>query len=174
MEIPAIEGLYSIIPMRVFRRTPGVAFDVLPHSSLPQVDAFDRVIHTCGAVSPGPVGDIERPWYMHTHQADNLMVLHGERYVELYTPAHGSIEAFNVTADTIRQGDTVLWDGPAMLVWPTGVFHRVNSSAELGSASINLATHIDGWDVRTNFSIYDLDIATGEYRVIREGYLDQD
>ena len=53
------------------------------------------------------------------------------------------------------------------------VFHRVISDAKLGSASLNLAVHYEGYDIRTNFSIYDLDIETGEYRVIREGHLDQ-
>jgi hypothetical protein len=60
-----------------------------------------------------------------------------------------------------------------MLVWPRYVFHRVVSDPTHGSASVNLATHYPGFDVRTNFSIYDLNIATGEYRVLREGHLDQ-
>jgi len=42
-----------------------------------------------------------------------------------------------------------------------------------GSASLNLAVHHDGFDIRTNFSVYDLDPDTGQYRVIREGHLDQ-
>ena len=44
-----------------------------------------------------------------------------------------------------------------MLVWPRGVFHRVRSDAELGSASVNLATRYEGIDMKTNFSIYDID-----------------
>ncbi len=32
---------------------------------------------------------------------------------------------------------------------------------------------VDGFDIETNFSIYDLDVETGEYHVIRKGSQDQ-
>lgn len=168
-----LEGLYRIIPLKVLRRTPGVSFDVVPLTALPRPDALDRVIHRHGAVSPGQVGDVKRPWYMHTHQDDNLIVLHGTRYVEIYTPAHGRIESFTLTPHQVNKGDEVAYDGAAMLVWPRGVFHRIKSCDREGSASINFAVRYDGFDVRSNFSVYDLDPQTGEYRVIREGHLDQ-
>jgi len=69
------EGLYKIIPLKLFRKTKGVSFDILPKEIVPKVDAVDRVIHSKSAVSPGPVGDVAEPWYMHPHQDDNLMVL---------------------------------------------------------------------------------------------------
>ena len=59
-----------------------------------------------------------------------------------------------------------------MLVWPCNVFHRIRTDSQ-GSASMNLAVHHEGFDIRTNFNVYDLDTTTGEYRVIREGHLDQ-
>lgn len=168
-----VSGLYRIIRLRVLRRTPGVCFDVVPRGALPRIDAIDRVLHDRGAVSPGPVGDVERPWYMHPHQDDNLIVLHGIRYVDIYTTAHGKVESFTVTPHEIRRGDEVVFDGPAMLVWPRGVFHRVLSCEKQGSASLNFAVHYDGFDIRTNFSVYELRPETGQYRVIREGHLDQ-
>jgi hypothetical protein len=64
---------------------------------------------------------------MHPHQEDNLLVLHGTRYVEIYTPAHGRVESFVVTPHRVEHDGRLLYDGPA----------------------------------------------TGEYRVIREGHLDQ-
>jgi hypothetical protein len=167
-----IEGLYKIIPLKLFRKTPGVAFDVLPKEIVPKVDAVDRVIHFKDAVSPGPVGDVAEPWYMHPHQDDNLMVLQGVRHVDIYTRAHGKIESFVVTPDKIMQNGDIVHDGAALLVWPQGVFHRIKSGKE-GSASVNLATHYDGIDMRTNFNIYDLDLESGKFRVIREGHLDQ-
>jgi hypothetical protein len=109
---------------------------------------------------------------MHPHQDDNLIVLQGVRYVEIYTKAHGRIESFSITPERIEQNNRILFDGPGLLVWPRGVFHRIKSG-ENGSASINLATHYEGIDMRTNFNIYSLDIKTGEFRVIREGHLDQ-
>lgn len=59
-----------------------------------------------------------------------------------------------------------------MLVWPRNVFHRIVSGEE-GSASLNFALRYPGFDIDTNFSVYDLDAATGRHEVIREGRLDQ-
>jgi hypothetical protein len=168
-----IEGLYRIIPLKELRRTPGVNFDYLSKKDLPQIDGIDRVIHQGGAISPGPVGNIERPWYMHYHQADNLMVLHGERHVEIYTKKHGKVVKVDVTADKIIIDGKLAYDGPGMLVWPENVFHRIRSCTEKGSASINFAVRSPDFDIKTNFNIYDLNTETGEFRVIRPGHLDQ-
>ena len=170
--IAVISNLYKVVALQPFRKTSGVSFDILPKSLVPKIDAVDRVIHKNRAVSPGPVGDILEPWYMHPHQDDNLIVLQGMRHVEIYTKAHGRIESFIVSPERIEHNDKLLYDGPALLVWPRGVFHRIKSG-ETGSASINLATHYDGIDMRSNFNIYELDIDSGQFRVIREGHLDQ-
>ena len=167
-----VEGLYKIIPLKLFRKTEGVSFNILPKEIVPKVDAVDRVIHSKSAVSPGPVGDVAAPWYMHPHQDDNLMVLQGVRHVDIYTRAHGKIESFVVTPDKIMQNGQTVFDSAALLVWPKGVFHRIKSGED-GSASVNLATHYEGIDMRTNFSIYDLDTGTGKFKVIREGHQDQ-
>ena len=168
-----VPGLYKIVPLVALRRTPGVAFDTVPEEFLPRIDGCDRVLHAPGAISPGPVGDVERPWYMHPAQDDNLIVLHGTRYVDVYTPAHGRVENFAVSSHSVKKGDRTVFEGGAMLVWPRGVFHRIKSCDREGSASLNFAVHYEGLDMETNFSIYDLDTETGEYRVIREGHLDQ-
>ncbi|MDZ7641120.1 MAG: hypothetical protein U5J62_03720 [Desulfurivibrio sp.] len=166
-----VADFYRIIPLQPLRRTPGVLFDNLPMAFLPRIDAIDRVLHQGGAVSPGPVGGVERPWYMHLHQDDNLLVLFGRREVDIFVPEHGR-QSFTVTPEQILQDGRVLYDGPAMLVWPRYVFHRIVSGPE-GSASLNFAVHYPGLDMRTNFSIYNLDESSGEYKVIREGFRDQ-
>ena len=168
-----VDGLYRVIALDVLRRTPGVFFDNVPLDALPRINAIDRVIHEGAAISPGPVDDVQRPWYMHPHQDDNLVVLSGTRHVEIYTKQHGKIEEFLVEANRIMQGDRLVVEGPAMLVWPRYVFHRIQSGAE-GSASLNFAVHYEGLDMRTNFNIYDLDVDSGEFKVIREGFRDQD
>ncbi len=170
--IDEVPGLYRIISLRVFRKTQNVTFDFVPVDLLPRIDAIDRVLHQSHAASPGPVGSIERPWYMHPFQDDNLIVLHGTRHVEIHTHEHGKIEKFTVTPHEIVREGKVIYKGGAMLVWPCNVFHRIQSDAQ-GSASLNLAVHYEGFDIRTNFNIYQLDINSGEYGVIREGYLDQ-
>ena len=166
-----IPDFYRIIPLKPLRRTPGVSFDNVPMEFLPRINAIDRVIHEQGAVSPGPVDQIDRPWYMHPSQDDNLIVLRGIRHVDIYVKARG-IRGFSVTPDQILQDGKVVYDGPAMLVWPRFVFHRIVSGPE-GSASLNFAVHYPGLDMRTNFNIYDLDVDTGSYRVVREGFRDQ-
>jgi hypothetical protein len=100
-------------------------------------------------------------------------VLQGKRYVDIYTAHHGTIERFEVTPHHVTKNGVMLYQGEAVLVWPRGVFHRIESDADTGSASINLATHYDGFDIKTNFNIYALDDATGRFHVIRKGHLDQ-
>lgn len=167
-----VAGLYRIIPLNPLRKTPKVTFDCVPLDILPKIDAIDRVLHEGGALSPGPVGEVARPWYMHPSQDDNLIVLHGTRHVEIYTPEHGRIEEFTVTPNEIMRNGQVIFQGGAMLVWPRLVFHRIRTAKE-GSASLNFAVHHQGFDIRANFNIYDLDPENGTFRVIREGHLDQ-
>lgn len=170
--IEEVTGLYRVVPLNVFRRTPGVFFDNVPTGAFPRISAIDRVIHVGDAISPGPVGKVERPWYMHPHQDDNLIVVHGVRYVELFTKKYDAIEHFTVAPEIIKHDDRVVYEGPAMLCWPRGVFHRVRSFEE-GSVAINFAVHHDGIDMRSNFNIYDLDLETGRFWVIRDANLDQ-
>ncbi len=168
-----IDQLYEVIPLTPFRKTPGVRFDILKGDQFDQVGGYDRVIHSGGAISPGGVDGVERPWYMHPHQDDNLLVLHGVRYIDIYTPKHGKVEHFVVDPNLVKRNGKVLYEGPAMLVWPRGVFHRIKSDEELGSASLNFAVRYEGYDIDTEFNIYDVDVQAGSYRLIREGHEDQ-
>jgi hypothetical protein len=170
--IESVEKLYSIIELTPFRNTPGVTFDLFPLDAVKSIDSIDRVLHEHGAISPGAVGSVERPWYMHPHQEDNLIVLYGVREVEIYTPEHGKIEHFTVYPNKILKNGELIYEGGAVLVWPTNVFHRI-TSGENGSASINLAVHHQAFDINTNFNIYDLNTQTGTYTLLREGYKDQ-
>ncbi len=171
--IEEVEDFYKVIPLLSFRKTPGVEFDIIPGAMIPRVDGVDRVIHTGASPSPGPVGGVLRPWYMHTHQDDHLMVLDGVRSVELYTPDYGEIFEFEVSAHKIIRNGECICDDACILAWPCGVFHRVQSDPINGSISINLATRHDGIDMENNFSIYDVDIIEGTYHEIRKGSLDQ-
>lgn len=173
MVLEEVRGLYRIIDLKVLRRTPNVWFDVLDMGQVSPVAMIDRVIHGPGALSPGSVDEVVRPWYMHSCQEDNLMVLHGTRVVDIYTQEHGRIETFTVTPNRVSMENGKTYEGAVMLTWPRYVFHRIASCPQEGSASVNLAAHFDGFDIRTNFNVYDLDPATGAYRVIREGHLDQ-
>lgn len=162
--------IYKIIPAKEFRRTRDVVFHYLP--VLENLKGLDLVRHAPNALSPGPVGDVAEPWYMHPHQEDNLIVFTGKRIVELYSVEHGKIETLFVTPDKIEKDGVVLFEGPAILSWPMNVFHRVNS-AEEGSYSLNFAVRNADFDVDSEFNIYDVNTETGEYKMIREGRLDQ-
>ncbi len=167
-----VEGLFTVAGMNPFRSTPGVTFDLFPLDEVPCINSIERVIHKFRAVSPGKVGKVTRPWYSHEFQDDHLVVLHGCRHVELYNKAHGIVERLTVYPDCIYRNNVLLHSGGVMLSWPRGVFHRIVSGDE-GSASINLATHYPGYDLKNNFDIFDLNTETGESVLIRQGYEDQ-
>jgi hypothetical protein len=59
-----------------------------------------------------------------------------------------------------------------MIVWPAGIFHRIIRGEE-GSISVNFSTRTSEFDIDNNFNIYDLNVHSGEYRVIKDGSEDQ-
>lgn len=168
--------MYRIIPLRVLRRTAGVKFDEMVPSDIPKIDGIDRVIHGPNSISPGPVDDctpaVTRPWYMHPAQDDNLMVLQGTRYVDIFNPKNKEQASFIITPDKIYKNDKLYLDGPAMVVWPAGIFHRIISGDE-GSISVNFSTRIKGFDLKDNFNIYNLCRTTGTYTLLKDGIEDQ-
>lgn len=168
--------MYRIIPLRMMRRTAGVKFDELVPSDIPSIQGIDRVIHGPRGISPAPVEDItppvKRPWYMHTAQDDNLLVLQGTRYVDIFDGLKLIKASFVITPDQIFKNNKLYYDGPAMLVWPAGIFHRIISGDE-GSISVNFATRTQNFDIRDNFNVYKLCTTTGEYTPLRNGFEDQ-
>ena len=168
--------LYRLFPMRILRRTSGVKFDEMVPSDIPIIHGIDRVIHGPNSISPGPVEDstvpVKRPWYMHSGQDDNLMVLQGTRYVDIFNPNTKEKASFIISPEKVYKNDKLYYDGPAMVVWPAGIFHRIISGDE-GSISINFATRTNKFDINDNFNIYDLNLYTGEHRVIKHGDEDQ-
>lgn len=133
---------------------------------------MDLVKHGSNAISPGSLGDTQRPWYMHPNQIDNLIVFNGVRYVELYRVDQGKVIKLEVTPEKIIKDGEVLYEGPAMLSWPTDTFHRISSGKD-GSYSLNFAVREEKFDIKTNFNIYKLDTSSGIFEVIREGFKDQ-
>lgn len=168
-----VKNFYQIIPLIPFRRTKGVRFDIAPVDLIPRIDGIDRVLHDKGALSPSEVAGVKRPWYMHTHQRDYLMVLQGRRFTDIYNIEYKKMESFEVASDYIKRGDEFLYEGPAMLVWDFNVFHRIRSADE-GSASLNFAYRSPGFDIKTNFNIYELDREKGIFKLLRQGFLDQE
>lgn len=168
--------MYRIIPLRALRRTSGVLFDEMVPSDIPKIHGIDRVIHGPNSVSPGPVEDspipVKRPWYMHPGQDDNLLVLQGTRYIDIFCRKTKNKASFIVTPDKIYKNDKLYFNGPAMVVWPAGIFHRIISGEE-GSISVNFATRTKKFDLKDNFNIYNLCTATGDYHLLRDGSDDQ-
>tara|TARA_B100001741_G_scaffold309418_1_gene307062 strand:- start:470 stop:1030 length:561 start_codon:yes stop_codon:yes gene_type:complete len=168
--------MYRLIPLRLLRRTSGVKFDEMVPSDIPEIHGIDRVVHGPNSISPGPVEDwtppVKRPWYMHTGQDDNLMVVQGTRYIDIYCPKRKEKASFIVTPDKIFKNDKLYYDGAAMIVWPAGIFHRIISGEE-GSISINFATRTKDFSIEDNFNVYNLNIHSGEYSVLKDGVDDQ-
>lgn len=164
--------MYRIIPLRVLRRTLGVMFDEMVPSDIPKISGIDRVIHGPNSISPGPIDNLKRPWYMHPGQADNLLVLQGTRYIDIFDPKSLTKASFIVSPDKIYKNDKLYFDGAAMVVWPAGIFHRIISGDE-GSISVNFATRSLNFNITDNFNIYNLCTETGKYQVVRDGSKDQ-
>ena len=172
MVIEEINGFYSISPLKLFRKTEGVVFDLVPENIVKESSSVDRVIHLSNAISPGSVGEVSRPWYMHYHQKDNLVVLHGHRIVELYSRELKKKIIFEIYPDKIYRDGELVFDEGVVLSWDTKIFHRIVSGND-GSASLNFAIRDEGFDLKTNFNIYKLEEETGDYTTVREGYKDQ-
>ena len=168
--------LYRLIPLRTLRETAGVKFHEIVPSDIPKIHGIDRVIHGPNSISPGPIEDtnppIKRPWYMHTGQDDNLLVLQGTRYVDIFNPKTKESASFIITPDKVYKNDKLYYNGPAMVVWPAGIFHRIISGAE-GSISLNFAKRTKNFDISNNFNIYDLNKHSGEYTLLKDGSDDQ-
>ena len=169
--------MYRLIPLRVLRRTAGVNFNEIPKSDIPRIDGVDQVMHGPNSISPGSVEDstppCKRPWYMHPGQDDNLMVLQGTRYIDIYCPKRKERASFVVKPNKIYKNDKLYYDGPAMIVWPAGIFHRIISGEE-GSISLNFSTRDKNkFNIDDNFNVYNLCTNTGEYFVIKDGSEDQ-
>ena len=164
--------MYRIIPLRTLRKTKGVLFDEIVPSDIPKISGIDRVIHKSNSISPGPIENVKRPWYMHPSQDDNLLVLQGTRYVDIYCPVIRKKQSFIITPEKIWKNGKLYCNYPAMIVWPSGIFHRIISGEE-GSISVNLSTRMSDYDIKTNFNIYDLNITTGEYKLLKKGMEDQ-
>ncbi len=168
--------MYRIIPLRQLRRTMGVMFDEMVPSDIPKINGIDRVIHGPNSISPGSIDDsaipIKRPWYMHPGQDDNLLVLQGTRYIDIFCSKTITKASFIVTPDKIYKNDKLYYDGSAMVVWPAGIFHRIISGVD-GSISVNFATRNNNFNIKDNFNIYNLCTTTGDYSIVKEGHEDQ-
>jgi hypothetical protein len=108
---------------------------------------------------------------MHPWQEDNLITLCGNRTVELYNPKTKKIEEFEISHEYIKLNWELIYEGPAILWWNEGIFHR-NHSPE-GSVSQNFAVRDEKFNIDTEFNIYKLDINTWKYEVARIWKLDQ-
>lgn len=165
-----IKNLVSIIPLQNFRTTPKVKFFNIK-LLFDKLSAIDYVIHHGKTYSPQLNNNSKHFWYMHTDQKDHLIVHQGIRIVELYSIKHGKIEIFEVSPEYIKHNGKIIYTGYALLSWPPYVFHRITSPS--GSISTNYAYHYIKFNKKSNFNIYDLNINTGKYSVVRDGYLDE-
>ncbi|MBN1893291.1 hypothetical protein JW906_02305 [bacterium] len=160
-------------PLPILKRAPGVVFDPFLILSMKSITAVYRMIHERGAVSPIPVGPVSMSWTLHQKEEDHPRVLHGSRHAEGDTPDHGRIVSFDVSPDRLFKNGYPCHEGPAMLMWPGKVFHRIHTHPVYGSASLNFAARYPGFDIKTHFNICDLNAETVSFKVIREGRLDQ-
>ena len=160
-----INDMCFYIPFKKLRNTPNVEFDLIV-GVIDNLASIDRVKHEKEAYSPTIEGHDDWFWYMHPNQEDNLVVFEGTRLVELYTKEHNQIEKFEVTPNYVKHNDNFVYEGRCVFGWPINVFHRIRSPQ--GSVSANFAKHFEGFDIRTNFNIYDLNASDFKLYVINK------
>jgi len=132
--------MFELIPYEKFRDTPAVRFfDITVAAS----NARDLVIHAGPAVSP-PDEEKTGAWqfYLHPHQEDNLLALHGGR--TFYLVNFG----WNYPYHIVR-----LETGGDILRIPPGTFHRSVSDPD-GSVVLNQAVRDVGASVVREFRVY--------------------
>lgn len=162
-------GVWYIIPIKKLRETTSVEFDAFP--LFREINGIDIVTHEPWAYSPSLPNWDSDVWYMHPGQEDNLITLYWNRTVELYSPKIKRVDVFEVSHERIKLNWKIIHEGPAILWWSIWVFHKNHSPK--GSVSQNFAVRDENFNIDTEFSIYKVDIKTGEYSVARVGSKDQ-
>lgn len=103
---------------------------------------------------------------MHRGQSDHLMVLQGERLVELYCSSKNTLVRFRLTPNEIFKEETLLYEGAYILSWPPEIFHRI-VTVRGGSISVNFVTYISDVNFEHNFGVYDVNTTNGSFMLIR-------
>jgi len=164
--------MYRLIPLRTLRKTTEIKIHEIISSDIPIIDGINKIVHSPNCKSPGPIKNVARPWYRHRGQSDNLLLLHGKRYIDIYDTKLNKKSSFMVTPDKIYKNNELLYDGPAIICWSPGTFHRIASGIK-GSISINFVTRKKNFDYENDINIYDLDTETGFFRCISDNYNDK-
>ena len=137
---PRPAPMFELIPYEKFRDTPAVRFYDI---TVPTSNARDLVVHSGPAVSP-PDDPASGAWqfYLHPHQEDNLLALHGGRTFYLVNLG------WNYPFHIVR-----LESGGDILRIPPGTFHRSVSDPD-GSLVLNQAVRDEGASVLREFRVY--------------------
>ena len=122
--------MFEMIPYEKFRDTPSVRFFDI---TVPGSNARDMVVHAGPAISP-PNDPVSGAWqfYLHPHQEDNLLAMHGGRTFYLVNLG------WNYPFHIVR-----LESGGDILRIPPGTFHRSVSDPD-GSLVLNQAVREEG------------------------------
>ena len=159
--------MFELIPYEKFRDTPAVRFFDI---TVAESNARDLVIHSGPAVSP-PDEENTGAWqfYLHPHQEDNLLALHGGRTFYLVNfgwnyPYH--IVRLDTGGDILR----ILLDTAHFIAGADGnLFVRTVVSVQVGAEVVPAWTYVCG-DTLAPGPV----IASGDWRTHlgrREGFL---
>jgi hypothetical protein len=131
--------MFELIPYERFRDTPSVRFFDI---TVPASNARDLVVHSGPAVSPPNDDTGAWQFYLHPHQEDNLLALHGGRTFFLVN------FGWNYPFHIVR-----LDAGGDILRIPPGTFHRSVSDPE-GSVVLNQAVREENASLVREFRVY--------------------
>ena len=79
----------------------------------------------------------EEIWYQNRFEKNNLMVLNGSRYLDLYCQRTYKKENLIIHEDNIYRNGKLYYGSPAIISWSGDLFHKTESG-ENGSFSLNI------------------------------------
>lgn len=168
--------MYKIIPFRtsslqkkMIREGGNTRIEEIPFlSNTLKIEKINRIISKPNSILPESTGNYKRPWYMHKYRDNHLMVLQGTEYLDIYCPEKALKTTFIITPNKIYKNCKLYFDGPAMIVQPSGIFYRIINGKE-GSISLNFTMyHKSKYNNIKDESgaIYNIDLSTGDYFLI--------
>jgi len=139
-----------VIPTHIFRETPAVGFY---DATIDETNGCDVVRHGKKAQSPPKDADGNVQFYIHHHQVDNNLCVHGTR--EFHLVYGGWDHPYHIVH---------LDAGSGSLTIPIGCYHRSISGPE-GSVLINQSIRDDEFSFDTEF----VPVSTADDEWLREG-----
>lgn len=141
--------MFTLIPLKNIKRCSSFKIDNLVVENGSNITGIFREIH--GPKTKSSIGSEnkikkmfkikyncqEEIWYQNRFEKNNLMVLNGSRYLDLYCQRTYKKENLIIHEDNIYRNGKLYYGSPAIISWSGDLFHKTESG-ENGSFSLNI------------------------------------